>query len=631
LLFGGFSFESGERKRGNQNCILLLFFILSSKSFIFLLFPALPQYGSGREMFPRRMIVRFKCQKKLLFFQPLNFDVVFVETLNALFMKTIFYTLFTGLLLAGAAATAQCPYRSEKLASGPGLPLDISSGLKTDSQGNFYLAGYLFGNVTFGNITLSGSYEGFLVKYSPSGQVVWAVKTGGRVMSFAVSANGEVAVTGNFSGTAVFGSQTITSTGWADFFAAKFDAGGTLQWVRTAGGPEMASGQDIVIDKDGNVIAAGGFSPSVAFPSGTLTSAGEFDIFVVKYDPNGGIVWLKSIGGSQFDEARGIVCDAGGNIFLTGGFGSSVSFGSTVLTSASMFYCGFLAKMDGNGNFLWAKQCSGSGESRGRKLCLDSSGNCILLGDFSSSIVVGGTSLSTSSPNDLFIAGYSGNGSPQWAVQTNCTGTGMNSGTFGLDITTDTDDNIYIAGYYSDSSYFGGQGLKSAGDFDVFLCSYKAAGGFRWVKAGNGPDDSYATGTASIGDRVYLSGAFMNTINFGNTNLSNSGNAIFISEYDSAGSCLTSSVAKLLPASELVFAPNPFRDHCVINAGKVSAELGQLSLSLFDVTGREVKRTAVLPGSSHKLSREGLASGVYLCRLTGRDGLLVHQTKLIIY
>src|SRR5436190_20577711 len=75
-------------------------------------------------------------------------------------------------------------------------------------------------------------------------------------------------------------------------------------WAYNAGGANDDMGISIAIDNSGNSYVTGYFgSPSITFGSTTLTNAGNYDIFIVKYSPTGNVLWAKSVGGSGHDYA----------------------------------------------------------------------------------------------------------------------------------------------------------------------------------------------------------------------------------------------------------------------------------------------------------------------------------------
>ncbi len=105
--------------------------------------------------------------------------------------------------------------------------------------------------------------------------------TGGYGIALDGSANSYVV--GDFSGTITFGTSTsLTSAGSGDVFVAKYDSAGNLAWAKSAGGTGNDVPGGIAVDGSGNSYVTGFFSGTATFGSITLTSAGTGDVFVAK-------------------------------------------------------------------------------------------------------------------------------------------------------------------------------------------------------------------------------------------------------------------------------------------------------------------------------------------------------------
>ncbi|MCX6146500.1 MAG: SBBP repeat-containing protein [Candidatus Kapabacteria bacterium] len=184
---------------------------------------------------------------------------------------------------------------------------------------------------------------------------LWAKKAGGTTEdvsnSVTTDASGNVYVTGYFtSPTITFGTTTITNTGGYDIFIVKYDAAGTVLWAKSAGGTDSDYGSSLTTDASGNVYVTGRFvSPTITFGTTTLTNPGGYDIFIVKYDAAGTVLWAKSAGGTSDDHGRSVSTDASGNVYVTGYFTSpTITFGTTTLTNAGENDI-FIAKYAGTG------------------------------------------------------------------------------------------------------------------------------------------------------------------------------------------------------------------------------------------------------------------------------------------
>ena len=106
--------------------------------------------------------------------------------------------------------------------------------------------------------------------------------------------------------------------------------------AKQAGGSGNDHGRNIEVDGNGNSYITGEFEGSATFGSTTLTSSGGVDIFVARYDNAGNAVWAKSAGGNLEERASGIALDGSGSAYISGYFLGEASFGSTTITSSGI-------------------------------------------------------------------------------------------------------------------------------------------------------------------------------------------------------------------------------------------------------------------------------------------------------
>lgn len=345
-----------------------------------------------------------------------------------------------------------------------------------------------------------------------------------------------------------FGSITLTNPGaigTGDVFVTKHDAAGNAIWAKTFGGIDGEIGSSIAVDNNGDLYITGWFtSSSVTFGNITLnnSSSGSSDIFIVKIDSGGNVIWAKSAGGSLIDRSNGITVDVSGNVFVTGSFMSpSINFGAeNVTNSSSSGNDIFVAKYDVSGNNLWVKSAGGSNSDIANSLATDASGNVYITGTFSSpSITFGSTTLSNSSTgtNDLFLVKYNSIGNVFWCIKG-----GGNSDDVGNSVEV-RNNEVYITGGFSSSLFnIGSIGITntSAGTYDILTAKYDINGNFIWAK-GEGGTDSEAGNDIAIDaqDRVFITGYFIsNSFKIGGKDLINTTPGyrdIFIVTYDGNG------------------------------------------------------------------------------------------------
>lgn len=176
-------------------------------------------------------------------------------------------------------------------------------------------------------------------------------------------------------------------------------------WAQQAGGTSYDDGYGygISTDASGNSFVTGEFWGTVSFGSNNLTNSGNWDIFVAKMDPDGNWLWAKQAGGTGYDSGLGISIDAGGNSYITGNFWSTASFGSISITTSGSYNV-FVAKLDSNCNWLWAKQAGGASWDYGYGIDADASGNSYVTGYFLGTATFGNTSLISDGGYDIFVA-----------------------------------------------------------------------------------------------------------------------------------------------------------------------------------------------------------------------------------
>ncbi len=397
-----------------------------------------------------------------------------------------------------------------------------------DASGNTYVAGgYSSSNITFGTTTFTntGGIDYFIAKYDPSGNVLWAKSATGvsneGAYGLTIDATGNVYVVGTTnSSTLTIGSTALILHGYDDVFIVKYDASGNVLWAKIFGGTGNDIGESIGVDASGNSYMTGYYaSATMAVGSTTLTNAGGNDMFITKYDASGNPVWAKSIGGSANESGNGIATDASGNSYITGYYASSsLTFGSTTLTNTGGLDF-FTVKYDASGNALWAKSGTGASNEVGNGVKLDASGNIHVVGSYnSSSFTIGTTTLPLSGYDDIFTVKYDGSGNALWAKKA-----GGSNNDIGSAICVDSYGNSFITGYFSSSTIaFGSTTLTnngSSGTNDIYVAAYDASGNPFWAKNAGGSNNDVGSAIAlDVNGNSYVTGYFASSaITFTNT------------------------------------------------------------------------------------------------------------------
>ncbi|RYZ42073.1 MAG: hypothetical protein EOP49_28535, partial [Sphingobacteriales bacterium] len=241
-----------------------------------------------------------------------------------------------------------------------GTGKDAARSIVTDASGNSMIAGSFRGTITFGSATLtsagSSTDDVFIARYNTSGGLLWAEKalSGSntkKVTGVATDALGNYYLTGSYKGTALFGNISFSTLSGESMYVAKFSGSGNVVWVRQTGGGTsvLASGNSIAADAQGNTFVTGSFTGTSTFSSTiSLSSSGLSDVFVTKYSTAGNVQWAVKAGNAGADAGTAIAADANGNFQIGGTFQSSISFGSTSLTSAAGSSDVFIARLGTN-------------------------------------------------------------------------------------------------------------------------------------------------------------------------------------------------------------------------------------------------------------------------------------------
>ncbi|MCD6017898.1 MAG: hypothetical protein K0S53_1019 [Bacteroidetes bacterium] len=409
---------------------------------------------------------------------------------------------------------------------------DYGNGIANDPAGNVYVAGKYEMNAVFNNVTLpcQGNHDIFLAKYDPSGNMSWIRTGGGHTGDYAhclATDNSYVYIAGEIEGSGnpvKFIGSTITlyPKGDNDIFVAKYDFNGNIIWAKSAGSWNGEKALGVTSDQYGNVFICGYFKNSTVIGNTTLYSSGNYEIFIAKLDRNGNFLWAKKAGGTGRDEAKDIKCDAQGNVYICGMHANGAVFSGQTLYTPDGYVNGYIAKYTTNGALVWAKSVGGKYDDVAWGLTRDNNNRIIMTGQFNSSMNFGSTNLYTTGNADVFVVSYDVNGYAYWAKK---------AGGYGNDLArgVGTDGNyIYLTGQYGGTATFGSTTKTAADNSDIFISCLSNSGQFLWTTTAGGgadaPEDlGYESGIAVCAQpngNVYATGAMLNGASFGSTYLS---------------------------------------------------------------------------------------------------------------
>jgi hypothetical protein len=317
------------------------------------------------------------------------------------------------------------------------------------------------------------------------------------------------------------------SKGSNDIFIAKYDVNGSLVWVKTIGGTGDEQVTSVFLDNVGDVIITGSFTGQCDFdPSGVNNiklSKGMTDAFVAKYTSGGDLDWVVAFGGPSNDVANDCFADIIGSISVIGSFNGSIDVEPTDPPDAGDTYASngmsdiFLIVYSDEGVYETGFTWGGTANDEGTSVNVDSDLNFIIAGFFNSTIDfdtgVNELLLTSSGMNDAFISKYDLIGNIWWAFKIG--GTGDDKIVRNC-LVTDEMNNIFLTGYYSNTSNFDPNGtanLTSKGKSDIFIAKYDEDGKYVWANSiGNTSDDMPYSINLDNNSNIYLNGSFTGTV-----------------------------------------------------------------------------------------------------------------------
>lgn len=404
-----------------------------------------------------------------------------------------------------------------------GAKFDQGNGICLDRDGNLLITGSFSSDFAIQGRRVStvSRKDIFLAKFDTAGVLLWIQHFGGprddRALAVAVDTQNNIWLTGSIGGDSVkIGRTWLYSNGYMDILVAKFDPQGKPIWARTFGGVGVDEGTALTIDTQGNAYVTGWFRNRVSFDAFTFTAAGEYDMFLIKLDGRGRVVWANCAGGVQHDYGYGVALDLQGNCYVTGRFHVTAFFDADSVTSAGDSDI-FIARYNPRGKVDWVRRIGGTTRENAHGLVYDPvQQQLVLTGSYTGEVMLEplGQVIRTTHGNDhdLIVAAFTPVGALKW-VRT----AGSPAFDQGENLALDAAGNIYVAGLFSQTAYFDTLHLASRGDLDGFVARYAPDGNLLWVAhAGGGAeeDSAFAVMPDPTGRFVYLTGSFRKEARF---------------------------------------------------------------------------------------------------------------------
>lgn len=413
--------------------------------------------------------------------------------------------------------------------------------VQKDASDNVYVLGEFHNTVDFGttNYTTRGNRDGFIAKYDSDGNFVWARQIGGANKDIPEGLHvkgSDVYITGRYKAAITFdGGGALNDFDDYDVFLVKYDANGNYVWVkRIAWGPDKEKSGGVTVDNLDNIIIDGSFSDSLYFEGDTLYfNTTTRHQYYAKFDSDGDFIWANGIRGTGTSNSSNQIFDVDYTdvgTYLSGWFTDSIIFpaspDSIKFESVGLEDLVF-AKIDDNGNVIWARQGGSTSLDRCYDVDADDFGNLYFTGyistgfkiDSSAAGALDSRTVNTNGGWDQYLAKYSFQGLLLWLQNIGSTGPDIG---YGVDV---FENLIAITGYFSDTVVFGGDTLGTTGptDQDVVIGILTLDGEGFAAASWQGTVEDKGQGIVQDGKGGFYTGGYFesNTLSDGTITLTN--------------------------------------------------------------------------------------------------------------
>lgn len=474
--------------------------------------------------------------------------------------KIYFISLFLVACLQGFAQNPFFEWVGYFNAQSTGIPSATMQKVVIDPNNDVIVCGVLADSIDFEfSASISKLYnsnnspaDGYIAKYNGNGNLQWAKQIGGPTFGHSISFSsmttdnyGNIFMCGEYRGTLDFDPDpnvvtNFTSFGGDNVFILKLDNQGIFQWVKTvqknksSGLVQSIEASDIEVSNTGSIYVSGiirdtfDFDPNAGtfYLSSIITTVTYHpDIFHLKLDALGNLVWASTNPGKGNNYCIDICLDANSNLISVGNFTDTCDFDPGTTTNLLIASGGnsdlYTQKLDSNGNFMWAFKIGNSGTESPTQVKAGANNNIYLSANyFSSSLDIDpgiGTQLINTNnySKGMFVEKLDENGNFIWGKSYYGN---QDSYSYGMDL--DADNNMYITGFFEDSidlnpdpilyEYAISHGLE-----DCYNLKLDSNGNFVWGHNIGGLQDNKGYQIAvDNAKNVYNVGSFINSVDF---------------------------------------------------------------------------------------------------------------------
>jgi len=418
------------------------------------------------------------------------------------------------------------------------------------ADGGYLIAAYT-SNSTFNDQDIE------VVKADASGALVWKKTYGGNKPDFPYHML--QAADGNYF---IIGYSQSYGGGDYDVLLLKIDPAGNTIWLKTYGGWGNDQGLDIIATSDGNYMIVG---------NSNSAAMADQDMFLIKIDPAGTVIWNKWLGGSSNDFGNSIQqCSDGGYIVL----GNTFSFGAGGDA--------YLVKTDAGGNIAWTKTFGGALYDEGVYLHLNTDGSYTFVVRDSSTV-----------GHDIDVR----------IIKTDMSGNVIWNKAYG-GTKKDTPKMIQST---MDGGYVVAAITRSFGLItpDMWIVKLDANGDTTWTRRYGGNQNEHCYVVRELSD-----GSLIAT---GKTSSYSPDFEIIFLKMNSSGTLTVGMEETMIHEHGFTIFPNPFNERFVLDAEPASV----CEISITDVCGQEVYRNNNVTHGRTEIVLNDRSAGVYFITVQG--------------
>ncbi len=449
------------------------------------------------------------------------------------------------------------------------------------------------------NLISQGQEDIYCQIYSEAGTLENVFSFGGiyeeQLSHAIINSNDELLFFGNYILQTEIDTITLNSSlASKNIFLSKHELNGNVIWAKNIHGNILSISEDLDIDTENNIYITGYFFDTLQVDNFQLIAkSDEGDLFVIKIDNDGNIVWMQQSGIDGIMRATTLKVDHNNDIIIAGQFKGKAIFNTDTIQTNTADHDIFIAKLNADGNFIWGKKIGGVLEDDFADFDIDNQGNIYLLGHFIGVLSsYTGFEIQTEGFNqNVYVIQLNPQGEVQW---------GKSLGGTNNDFATSIDvenNKIIVTGYFQGNSQWDNYSIFSQGNFDTYISIFENDGTLLNIFSLGGENFVLSRKIKYLSSgEIIIAGEFNHTIFFNNNDYLSQGS------FDVFWTTTHTSVStNQISFSNIKIYPNP--TCCWIN---IEGNPQEKEFIIYDILGREVLKT-----TQQKINVSLLEKGIY--------------------